>query len=75
VLLVEGVRTWREMLPRSWWRHWPFLPLPDASWLAFRLETGFGSAGDQPQPDDLIEVLRWNIAFRHALRARHQAAK
>jgi hypothetical protein len=72
VLLAEGLRTWRAMVTRSWWRHWPFLPVPDESWLAFRLETGFGSAGDRPQPDDIVEVLRWNSDFRRALRARHQ---
>lgn len=75
VLLVEGLRTWHEMVPRLWWRHWPFLPVPDASWLAFRLETGFGSAGDGPQPEDIIEVLEWNTSLRRTLRARHQASR
>jgi hypothetical protein len=49
--------------------------VPDPSWLSFRLETGFGSAGDQPQPDDVIEVLGWNAAFRRTLRERHRAAR
>jgi hypothetical protein len=75
LLVVEGLRSWRNMVPRSWWRHRPFLPVPDAAWLSFRLETGFGSAGDQPQPDDVIEVLSWSAAFRHTSRARHQASQ
>jgi hypothetical protein len=42
----------------GWWRRAPFLPLPDADYLRFRLETQYGRAG-QPRPEDLVAYLRW----------------
>jgi hypothetical protein len=44
----------------GWWRRRPFLPLPDADYLRFRLETAYGGAGDrEPGPADLVTYLRW----------------
>jgi hypothetical protein len=44
----------------GWWRHPPFLPVPDAEYLRFRLETAYGGHGDvAPNPDDLVTYLRW----------------
>jgi hypothetical protein len=42
----------------GWWRRAPFLPVPDADYLRFRLETQYGSGGE-PAPDDLVTYLRW----------------
>lgn len=42
----------------GWWRHAPFLPMPDREYLRFRLETQYGSVA-VPQPDDLVDYLRW----------------
>jgi len=41
----------------GWWRRRPFLPLPDAAYLRFRLETQYG--GEAPDPHDLVPYLRW----------------
>jgi hypothetical protein len=41
-----------------WWRHAPFLPLPDAEYVRFRLETQYGTRGE-PEPGDLVTYLRW----------------
>ena len=42
----------------GWWRHVPFLPLPDADYLRFRLETGYGEVL-VPPPADLLAYLEW----------------
>jgi hypothetical protein len=31
-----------SLAPNQWWRHKPFLPLPDEDWLNFRLATAYG---------------------------------
>ena len=42
----------------GWWRHPPFLPLPDPDYLRFRLETGYGEV-IVPPADDLVSYLEW----------------
>jgi hypothetical protein len=42
----------------GWWRRPPFLPLPDADYLRFRLETQYG-AGGEADPLDVVEYLEW----------------
>lgn len=48
----------------GWWRRAPFLPLPDPAYLAFRLETQYGSA-PEVDPEDVVAYLRWCRDFRH----------
>jgi hypothetical protein len=44
----------------GWWRRPPFLPMPDAVYLRFRLQTAYGDTGVQPPTaDDLVTYLRW----------------
>jgi hypothetical protein len=45
-----------------WWRRPPFLPLPDADYLRFRLQTAYGSTGT-PAADDLVAYLSWCREF------------
>ena len=42
----------------GWWRHRPFLPLLDRTYLRFRLETQYGIGG-APAPGDLVTYLEW----------------
>lgn len=42
----------------GWWRRRPFLPVPDPTYLRFRLETQYGS-DHQPEPGDVVTYLRW----------------
>ena len=42
----------------GWWRRAPFLPVPDAGYLAFRWSTAYG-AGASPRPSDVLAYLRW----------------
>jgi hypothetical protein len=48
----------RRFTPDQWWRRPPFLPLPDRSYLRFRLETQYGG-GRAPDPADLVTYLEW----------------
>lgn len=48
----------------GWWRHRPFLPVPDPAYLRFRLETQYGS-DHEPEPDDVVTYLHWCRTFRH----------
>ncbi len=50
----------------GWWRRTPFLPLPDATYLAFRLETQYG-ADAEPTAADVVTYLHWcrDFAARH----------
>ena len=55
-----GLRQARRLARPGWWRRPPFLPLPPADYLRFRMETAYGGAGDQPiAPQDLVTYLRW----------------
>ena len=53
-----------SLAPTGWWRRAPFLPLPDAQWFTFRMETAYGGEGrfdrSSPfRPEDLITWLEW----------------
>ena len=60
VALVQLLRLARP----GWWRRAPFVPLPDADYLRFRLETQYGSDHD-PEPGDVVTYLHWCRTFRH----------
>ena len=47
-----------EFAPNGWWKRAPFLPIPDAKYMAFRLETQYGTTGT-PEPHHVIEYLAW----------------
>lgn len=46
----------------AWWRHRPFLPLPDAGYLRFRFQTALGPHGE-PTAEDVLAYLRWCRRF------------
>lgn len=44
----------------GWWRTPPFLPVPDATYLRFRMETQYGGDGTTvPEPRDVLTYLEW----------------
>ncbi|NLD75774.1 MAG: hypothetical protein GX643_03810 [Acidimicrobiales bacterium] len=44
----------------GWWRSAPFLPLPDATYLRFRMETQYGGDGTTtPDPHDVVTYIAW----------------
>lgn len=52
--LVQAFR----VASRGWWRRPPFLPVPDAAYVRFRLQTAFGTGGE-PTAEDVVTYLRW----------------
>jgi hypothetical protein len=46
----------------GWWRRRPWLPLPDAEYLRFRLVTAYGR-DLAPAPEDLVTYLHWCRAW------------
>jgi hypothetical protein len=63
-LWSTAVRSALSLAPSRWWRHRPFLPLPDQHWLRFRMSTAYGGDGDVGpdsafDTEDLITWLEW----------------
>lgn len=66
-LWPTAIRSYRSLVPNRWWRRRPFLPLPDADWLRFRLVTAYGGDGTAADgriaADDLVLWLEWRRAW------------
>lgn len=58
-LWIPAVRQWKRLVPNGWWRSAPFLPVPDRSYLRFRLQTQYGSPQLKVVSEDLIGYLTW----------------
>lgn len=48
---------------RDWYRRPPFLPLPTARYLEWRLHTAYGEQGE-PSDRELERYLRWTAGMR-----------
>lgn len=57
-----------RLAPRGWWRRSPFLPLPDARYWGFRMQTAYGDEDAVPSDDDVGDVIRWSRRARAARR-------
>jgi hypothetical protein len=59
---IAVVQAWR-LVPRQWWRHSPFLPLPPRDYMEFRLMTQYGGGHGVPRDSirgsDLVDYLQW----------------
>lgn len=64
-LWVTAVRQVFVLARRGWWRRPPFLPVPDAAYLRFRLQTMYGDAEHEPEIGDLVTYLEWCRATAH----------
>ena len=58
-LWVTAWRQYRVSLPRRWWARRPFLPVPPADYVRFRLQTQYGGADDRIEPVDVLNYLSW----------------
>lgn len=58
-LWATGVVQLLRLAAPGWWRRWPPVPRPDAAWLAFRMETQYGSPHASPEREDVVAWLRW----------------
>lgn len=59
-LAVPVIRAAWRFRARGWYRRPPFLPLPPADYLAWRLHTAYGGEDRTPEPGELERYLRWS---------------
>lgn len=55
---------------RDWYRRFPFLPLPPASYMQWRMETAFGDPDAVPPLEDLERYLVWTARMRRRMGGR-----
>lgn len=58
-LWASALGALRRMAAPRWWRHRPFLPLPDPAWWAFRMVTAYGRPDVEPEARDVVSYLEW----------------
>jgi hypothetical protein len=59
VLWPTALRQVRRTARRGWWRRPPFLPVPSADYVRFRVLTQYGDGDASPSADDVVRYLRW----------------
>ena len=58
-LAVDLVRVAWRFRAREWYRRAPFLPLPDATYLRWRMYTAYGDFDAVPSPQEVERYVRW----------------
>lgn len=58
-LALDLLRTAWAFRRRRWWARPPFLPLPDPTYLRWRMYTAYADEDAVPPLDDVIRFARW----------------
>jgi hypothetical protein len=58
-LALDLLRTGWAFRRRGWWRRPPFVPLPDRTYLRWRMYTAYGSEDAVPPVEDVVRFARW----------------
>lgn len=58
-LAVDLLRTGWAFRRRRWWARPPFLPLPDRTYLGWRMYTAYADERAVPPVDDVVRFARW----------------
>lgn len=58
-LALDLLRTLWAFRRRAWWRRPPFLPLPDRTYLRWRMDTAYADEDAVPPVEDVIRFARW----------------
>jgi hypothetical protein len=58
-LAVDLIRTAWAFRRRGWHRHSPFLPLPDRTYLRWRMYTAYADEHAVPPAEDVVRFARW----------------
>ncbi|MFL5576326.1 MAG: hypothetical protein ACJ79S_10205 [Gemmatimonadaceae bacterium] len=58
-LAADLLRVAWRFRARRWYRHFPFLPLPSAEYVRWRMYTAYGESGAVPPAADVERYARW----------------
>jgi hypothetical protein len=58
-LALDLLRTAWAFRRRGWWLKPPFLPLPDRTYLGWRMYTAYADENAVPPVEDVIRFARW----------------
>lgn len=64
LLLVLPAAMW-SFRPRWWWARFPFLPVPEPTYVRWRMATAYGASGRRLTWADLTGWARWSWRLRH----------
>ena len=56
---LDLLRTAWAFRRRGWWRQSPFLPLPDRTYLRWRMYTAYADESAVPPVEDVVRFARW----------------
>lgn len=55
---------------RDWYRRFPFVPVPSAAYLRWRMDTAYGDPDARPPADEMVRFLVWGSDMRALMRRR-----
>ncbi|HEY3933317.1 MAG TPA: hypothetical protein VGL65_01730 [Gemmatimonadales bacterium] len=58
-LAVDLIRTAWAFRRTGWWRQAPFLPVPDRTYLRWRMYTAYGDENAVPPAADVVRFAQW----------------
>lgn len=64
-LAIDLLRTAWAFRRRGWLSRFPFLPLPDETYLRWRMYTAYGDEAAVPPAEDVIRFARWRRETMH----------
>jgi hypothetical protein len=59
-LAIDLLRVSWRFRARGWWHRPPFLPIPDRTYLRWRMYTAYGEDDAIPSAEDVIRYARWS---------------
>jgi len=64
-IAIDLLRTAWAFRRRDWITRFPFLPLPDETYLRWRMYTAYGDEAAVPPAEDVIRFARWRRETMH----------
>ncbi len=58
-LAIDLIRTAWVFRRRDWWRQSPFVPVPDRTYLRWRMYTAYGDEAAVPPVIDVVRFAQW----------------
>lgn len=58
-LALDLIKTAWAFRRRDWWKQAPFLPIPDRTYMRWRMFTAYADEDAVPPPEDVIAFARW----------------